>query len=246
MNKRIEEMSLRHWPALSTIHYDGWILRFAGGYSKRANSVVALYESTIDLQSKIRYCEELYQAHGLRPSFKITAFSEPQVLDAALEKDAYDQIDETIVQTMSMATLEVMPSLVGVNTKEQLSSDWIEDFCRLSGVDLKHQNTIYGMLTRLQHRTCFLRLYLDGEVVACGFGVQEQDYIGLYDIVVDRSQRGKGIGEQLLLNLLRWGKEQGAGNAYLAVVANNKPARRLYEKLGFQEVYRYWYRVKGS
>jgi ribosomal protein S18 acetylase RimI-like enzyme len=45
--------------------------------------------------------------------------------------------------------------------------------------------------------------------------------------------------------LLSWGQEGGAESAYLQVMRDNGPAIRLYEKLGFEEIYPYWYRVKG-
>ncbi|MDB5085123.1 MAG: family N-acetyltransferase, partial [Bacilli bacterium] len=37
--KMIEELTLNNWQPLQTMLYDGWLLRFAGGYTKRANSV---------------------------------------------------------------------------------------------------------------------------------------------------------------------------------------------------------------
>ncbi len=41
--------------------------------------------------------------------------------------------------------------------------------------------------------------------------------------------------------LLEWGAEQGARTAYLQVLADNEPAMRLYERLGFNEHHRYHY-----
>jgi ribosomal protein S18 acetylase RimI-like enzyme len=43
--------------------------------------------------------------------------------------------------------------------------------------------------------------------------------------------------------LLSWGRKMGAEQAYLQVMLSNEPALSLYEKLGFREAYRYWYRV---
>jgi hypothetical protein len=52
----MEELSLNAWPAHQTLLYDGWVIRFANGYTKRANSVNPLYLSTIDLDEKIAFC----------------------------------------------------------------------------------------------------------------------------------------------------------------------------------------------
>jgi ribosomal protein S18 acetylase RimI-like enzyme len=46
--------------------------------------------------------------------------------------------------------------------------------------------------------------------------------------------------------LMGWAGKKGAEAAYLQVVANNAPALGFYKKLGFREIYQYWYRVKPS
>lgn len=85
MHKRIEELTLNAWPALQTLTLQGWLLRFADGYTKRSNSIQALYtESSIDLNSQIEHCERLYVKAGLDVVFKITPFN-PQELDPILE-----------------------------------------------------------------------------------------------------------------------------------------------------------------
>ena len=82
---RIEELSLNAWPSLQTMSYDGWILRFADGYTKRANSVNPLYVSNLDLEEKIRFGESVYRARGLPVVYKMTSGVCPDHLDEILE-----------------------------------------------------------------------------------------------------------------------------------------------------------------
>jgi hypothetical protein len=47
-------------PAIQTNVYDGWILRFAAGYTKRTNSINPIYSSNVDLNSKIENAEQMW------------------------------------------------------------------------------------------------------------------------------------------------------------------------------------------
>ncbi|GAK41770.1 N-acetyltransferase GCN5 [Paenibacillus sp. TCA20] len=86
-NTYIEELSLNHWPSLSTLLYGGWLLRFANGFTKRANSIHPLYHSTGETLHKITECEKLYAANGLPAVFKITPFIHPAELDSTLDQE---------------------------------------------------------------------------------------------------------------------------------------------------------------
>lgn len=46
----------------------------------------------------------------------------------------------------------------------------------------------------------------------------------------------------LILSMLEIGQKQGAEIAYLQVMLDNKPALKLYEKIGFKDRYHYRYR----
>lgn len=243
--KWIEELSLNHWQPLSTLLYDGWLLRFADGYTKRANSISPILYTTHDTVEKIERCESVYTDNGLPTLFKMTPFNHPANLDSILEERGYANVDPTSVQTVQLDRI-AEPKLNTVTIEERASAEWLDLFSRLNQIDPRHRATMERMLGNIRTKTGFVTFYHEGRSVACGFGVIERGYIGLYDIVTDREYRGCGFGEQMILNLLKWGRAHGAEHSYLAVVANNAPAVRLYAKLGYTEVYRYWYRVKNG
>jgi ribosomal protein S18 acetylase RimI-like enzyme len=75
--------------------------------------------------------------------------------------------------------------------------------------------------------------------------VLERSAVGLYDLAVAPAHRGGGRGRALVQALLHWATEAGATSAYLQVRAQNTPALRLYESMGFTTAYGYHYRVPG-
>ncbi len=243
--KIIEELSLNNWQPLSTLLYDGWVLRFSNGYTKRANSINPIHYSTYDLNKKIKECEKIYSNNSLRTTFKITPFVKPGNLDDILEENAYSLIDCTSVQTMELEGI-IEPTFHSVRIDGNIYVEWLDNFCRLNNVEEKNKATMVQMLSNIATKKCFISLYYKEDIIGCGLGVIEREYIGLYDIVTDIKFRNQGFGEQLILNLLKWGKENGAKYSYLAVLLNNEPALRLYSKIGYSEIYKYWYRVKEN
>lgn len=245
LDKTMEELSLNNWQPLSTLLYDGWVLRFANGYTKRANSIQPIFYSTYELEQKIDACEKVYSEKNLRTIFKITPFIQPENLDDILKEQAYSLVDYTSVQTIALDTISE-PTLHSVSIDEKINREWLDRFCQLNNVEEKNKDTMLQMLSNIITRKCFISLYYNEEVIACGLGVIEREYIGLYDIVTASQYRNQGFAEQLILHLLKWGKDKGAKYSYLAVLLNNEPALRLYSKIGFSEIYRYWYRVKEN
>ncbi len=240
--KRIEEVSLNSWPALQQILFDGWILRFSKGYTKRANSVNPLFGSSMDVDEKVDVCEKLYAEKGLQPLFRLTPFSSPPDLDQVLESLSYSKADPTFVLHLDLKRCKIQPVPPVELHNEQLD-DWLDIFCRFSESPVEKHQTHKEILQAIPSKRFLASLVDSGQVVACGLGVLENGYFGLFDLVTDPQQRNKGYGTKLVSSLLRWAQENGALHAYLQVVSGNAPARRLYAKLGFQEAYQYWYRI---
>lgn len=248
IGRTIEALSLNHWPALTTLAHEGWLLRFAEGYTKRSNSVSAIYgeenkADESDVGRRIAWCERRYEALGLPSVFKITPFDRPAGLDRLLAEKGYAKMDTVSVQTLELERIGRLEAS-RVHMAEQPTEEWVETFCRLDGVAEAHRPAMLRMLADNGLSKGFATFRHDGKPVACGLGVVEDEWLGLNDIVTDAAYRNRGIGTAIVDNLLHWGKEKGARRAYLAVVADNAPALRLYAKQGFEEAYRYWYRVK--
>ena len=244
--RRIEEISLNAWPALQQVLFDGWILRFSRGYTKRANSVNALYNSTLDIAHKVEACEELYSARGLRPTFRLTPFSSPPELDRVLAGRGYDILHPTIVLHRSLEEDDNQAAGPVEMHHEELD-DWMAIFCRLQNSSAAAHSTHREILATIAGGTYLASLAgADGQRVACGLGVLEGDAVGLFDLITDPAERGRGYGTRLVAGILRWSHERGARHAYLQVIEANRPAQKIYAKFGFQEAYRYWYRVPDT
>lgn len=242
--KRIEEVSLNAWPALQQILYDGWILRFSKGYTKRANSVNPHWDAQLDVAGKIDYCEKLYAKKNLRMIFRLTPFAIPVDLDNILADRDYKKIDPTLVMALDLRDIDFSPFRIEL-IKEPNLDTWLATFCQLSGYEFAEHKIHREILTRISATSFFAALYNDGQIVSCGLGVLEGDYFGVFDLVTAKNQRNQGYGKRLIGAMLRRAQESGARYAYLQVTDSNQPARYLYEKLGFKEAYYYWYRVMG-
>lgn len=244
MNKRIEEYTLNAWPALQTLIHDGWILRFADGYTKRSNSINAIYNGNDDnIHMKIKDCEEIFSRSNLDVIFKITPFV-PASLDQQLESQGYIILDLSSVQTLESLIDIKKPSNRDIEVSECLNDKWLELMSSLSGLSDINKSITQKLLSGSKLRQGYFTLYDNSVPVACGLGVVEGDYIGLYDIITDKHNRNKGYGEQLILHILHWAKSIGVTKSYLQVVKNNVAAIQCYKKLNYKEKYTYWYRYK--
>ncbi len=241
--RHLEELSLNALPALQTSYLDGWVIRFAGGYTKRANSVNPLYTSATSLDSKIKYCESMYAVRKQPTVYKMTSLSEPRELDKQLAQLGYREEPGASVQVVPLNHLEI-PHQGRVTLSADANEQWLNAYFRLNNVQERYMPVMRHMIQHIAPQKCLAAVYIEGQIAAVGLGVLDRGFLGLFDIVTEPSMRQKGYGHQLMLYLLNWGKANGAGYAYLQVMMSNSPALYLYEKLGFHEVYQYWYRVK--
>lgn len=237
--RALEERAFNAWPSLQTVLADGWVMRFAAGYTKRANSVNA-WAPGCDIAAILAVAAPLYARAGLPLIVRLTPLTGPTA-DAELGAKGFCAIDETLVMTAPLSGPSATDPDVVIAARPDAA--WSSGFAAANAVPAPHRATHDAMLAAIRWPAAFARLERDARTIAWGLGVAERGMIGLFDIVTAREARRAGAARQLVGGLLAWGRTQQATTAYLQVVATNAPAIALYRRFGFTEAYRYHYRI---
>ena len=238
----LEELSLNAWPALRVMHYDGWVLRFSEGFTRRANSVNIVGPSSVDLETKIALCEQVYQDAGLRPVFKMWSGAECAQIDRLLVERGYAIEAPTEVRTRTLACSDSTADL-DYRLEPEPSDAWLTAAVEFAAIHPDRRRVLEQIVGRIVPAHCFASLYVDGRPASVAIAVAERGWVGLFDVATAPEQRRRGYAGNLCLKLIDWGRQHGAAMSYLQVVENNFGATSLYEGLGFQHCYRYWYRA---
>lgn len=237
----LESRLLNAWPSFDYQAYDGWILRLANGYSKRANSATPfLPGATLD-DALIDHMIRRFLEANVRPTFRLTGVESRQA-DQRLAERGFRLVEPTHVLTAPIreGDCEIDPE---ARLEEQVSRRWVREAAESYGGDKADDETLLRIVSRIRQNAIYATLDLDDRPVAWGLGVVERGYLGLYDIVVAPDLRGIGLGRRVVSSLIAWGCTQGAHTAYLQVREENEVALSLYGALGFSTAYRYTHRI---
>jgi N-acetylglutamate synthase len=246
--RSLEERTATAWPGLQEIFHDGWVLRFGGGFTRRANCVLPLYASHEGLGGKIDLCEREYTRRNLPTVFKMLPGVASRELELELERRGYARradTDTMICELTNAGRAEEDVLRAEENGLVVLAADaWLEAYTACGGLDPDKRPIMWDMLRRLAPACCLAVLESSGEPISCGLGVCQDAYVGLFCIGTRPEARNHGYGRQLLHGMLDWAREQGASRAFLQVQRGNAPAAHLYERIGFRSAYPYHYRVR--
>ena len=239
----IEMAALNAWPAPRQMLYDGWLLRFTGGDSKRVNSVNFLEPSKLPLEEKIHTCEAIFAHQELPVIFRLVDFLTPPELRDALSAAGYIEFDPTFVlgREISGNTVTLDHELISYETHLMEQTDWLALCAGLMGKPLVSLGNHARVLAGIVPQKALLGLYVEGEPVACGMGVVERGLLGFFSIYTRAAARRRGYGRAVMDALMQWGSQQGAHYGYLQVEGDNTAARAMYAEMGYQPVYGYSY-----
>jgi N-acetylglutamate synthase len=244
---RVEEACLNGWPALRQVWFDGWLLRFSEGHTRRSNSVTPAAPSTRDLKDKVAYCETLYARAGLPLIVRVPTTAETG-LDAGLDALGYAAEDETCVIYRDLDGS--LPERGEAELAEGVpSAAWLDAHARFTGSAASGHSVQQKILAALAVPAVFAAMRTaDGRIASVAFGAVHDRIVCLNLVATDPAARRQGLSRRTVSAVLDWAQERaGAAAACLPVVASNAPAIALYRTLGFDtELYRYHYRRRAE
>jgi N-acetylglutamate synthase len=237
--RRLEELAFAGWPALESRDVTGWRLRFADGYTKRANSINALGPDAAVDPVTVERLEMAYRERGQPPIWRLSPLA-PAAIEDVLGGRGYRRIETSLLQVCPLHA--GFASAPEVQIHPQPTAAWIEAFCTHSPVQPQHRDPMRRMLSAIP-TAGFAFVEEACRPMAMAIGAVQGDHMGLFDVLVMPHARRRGLARRVTESLYAWAWGEGARFAYLQVVATNDAAMPLYAAQGFRTAYSYEYRV---
>jgi ribosomal protein S18 acetylase RimI-like enzyme len=221
---RMERAHVHAWPALQTANIDGWLWRASGGGSQRANSVSTVDFTGNNLDHAIDAVERRYCTCGEPARFQTFDETNPPDLANRLRQRGYRQSQPTI--TMFRATEPIAPP-AGVEHQHQVFPAWAHVYL---GAITENRRAVNA---RILHQVPAPRAFFAYRGIATALCVVSFRCAVIECVATHADARRQGAARTVLAALLAWAGEQDTDLIGLQVVADNTPAIRLYETLGF-------------
>ena len=226
------------WPALEEAHVDGWVARFSGGITQRANSVLPL-GMPADTGKALEDVERLYADRGLPTVFQLR--EDDAELDRVLAGRGYGFGSPTVIQAAQVDDVINALGSHDVEIAEAADPGWLDlwwavdgrgdaDALAVAAKILAGGPALYATVRDADGPAAVGRLALVGE------------WGGVYCLAVRPDTRRRGLGGAVLAGLLGAGQERGINRSWLQVRAENATARRLYQRAGYVDAGHYHYR----
>ncbi|MGD3107811.1 GNAT family N-acetyltransferase [Streptomyces sp. YGL11-2] len=257
--RELQEVAARGWPAIETEHLGEWTLRASVqevpcearpggvvvgrrmGFTRRANSVLALGSPGVPLDEALARTARWYGARGLPPVIAV-ATGRPDAGDPlAAELAARGWRDEahTSVRISALAPLaDTEADTSRVVLSREPDAGWLGLYNRTGEPSAVALRVLTGGPS-----VWFASVpAADGGTAAIGRLVVDGRWAGFAAVEVAPAQRRRGLATLVMAALAERALQEGASAAYLQVEADNADALALYDRLGFTEHHRYHYR----
>lgn len=234
--EELERIQVRAVPPVESFRVGRWVGALGRGVVSRTNSLTTFGERPWDLFEAVTTVESRYRTRGRPVRFRLTPLDAE--LDDLLFARGYERSDEVAVMTRTAGPKAVAPRELEISGG--VTDRWLEMLARFTGAEPARVAELGESLRALDLPHALFAL----EGRAVGVGVVDEGRVGIFDLAVHPDHRREGWGQAISEAIVAWGADRGATTAYLQVHTQNDSALGLYLDLGFEEAYRYWYRIR--
>jgi len=237
----IEQACFSAWPALREEVFGGWCLRFSEGLTRRANSANPLQGEREDSEDFIAACEDRYKAEGLPTIFRL-----PSLIDPAINNRLKDLGYQSESASLALhADLSRFGTVADPNITFELrpSHEWFEAMIRMQHYNEQKAAIYRRIVSSITAPAVFAVARVDGQISSLAFGAIYRNLLCIESVITDGAFRGRGLAKHMLSSLISHARPDIAG-VCLQVQADNQAAIKLYDNLGFKELYSYHYQCK--
>ncbi len=247
----LQRVMVEGWPPIERAALGGWMLRAAGGFTGRANSVLPLGDPGLPLAEAVLAAERWYAERQLRPLFSLFGPEGFAVGDDALgtllTDRGYTDVNRSVVITASVVALQSAarttgPPAVGaadvtIHAEATPSPAW---WAASDERRRRHRDTAEAIMAGSPDQA-FLSLALGGQVVASARVAFAGAWAGVFGVHVAPGSRRLGLATALMGAAAAHAEARGIASTYLQVEATNEAARGLYRRLGCATHHEYVY-----
>jgi N-acetylglutamate synthase len=235
--RAIERLHVRAWPALETADVNGWLWRYSGGGSQRANSVSTVQFRGDDPVEAVEEIEARYRARGAAARFQTFDLTAPTGLTGLLQKRGYLEGETTITRAKPAAAREP-PADVAV--ADRPDPEWREVY--LGAITESRRAINAKILGAIPPPCAWLSCRRGGRVISTGLCIADGAFAVVECMATRAEARRQGGADAVLATIEAWAAARGVRTLALQVVAANPPALALYRRRGFEPVAtnRFW------
>ncbi|MFF2365643.1 GNAT family N-acetyltransferase [Streptomyces sp. NPDC058122] len=228
--EELARVSARAWPPVESERLGGWELRAAGGFTRRANSVLPLGDPGVPLDRALAFVRDWYATRDL-PAFVQTATGAEgaqELLCAELEARGWTREVTAELWTGALAPVADREA-PGVTLSRTADEAWLGRYQR-KGVGEVALKVLGGGPS-----VWFATVPGEGGAAPAAIGrcVVDGRWAGFAAVEVDPDLRRRGLATAVMAALAGRALEEGASAAWLQVEADNAGARELYARMGF-------------
>ncbi|MGX1674184.1 GNAT family N-acetyltransferase [Streptomyces sp. NPDC055400] len=229
--EELARAAARAWQPVESERLGGWELRAAGGFTRRANSVLPLGDPGLPLDEALTRVRAWYERRGLPAYIQTATGAEGTQELLCAELEARGWVREVSAE---MWVGGLAPVADGVDLGDRVGLTREPDEAWLGRYQRKGASEVALKVLTTGPSVWFATVPGDGgEPDAIGRCVVDGRWAGFAAVEVAPSRRREGLASAVMTALARRALEEGASAAWLQVEADNEGARALYGRLGF-------------